>query len=261
MAVLNLTPDSFSDGGRFLEPSAALAHAKSLLQDGADVLDLGAESTRPGSTPVSLSEERNRLLPVLAILRDQLPRAILSVDTRKPELMLEAAAAGAHIVNDVEARRDPHLLRQLLAMNPELQYVAMHMHGTPETMQKNPLAGAAAVGAVAAFFAEEHARLVAAGFAPERIWLDPGVGFGKDDAGNAHLLRATARFAQQYNVAVGISRKGFLGRALDLPTPRERDTASKTLEFGLACAGARMLRTHEPKRLRRLLDAAGMGGR
>ncbi len=255
MGVINITPDSFSDGGSYHEPKAAVRHARRLLADGADILDLGAESTRPGATPLTETEEWLRLKPVLEALRKELPQVPLSIDTRKPGLMLTAAALGATLVNDVEGARDPATLKAL-AVFPDLSYLCMHMHGTPQDMQKCPLDGAAAVEAVDRFFDDRFKALTQAGFRPDRIWMDPGIGFGKTDAGNARLMREVPAFSARYNLAIGISRKGFLGRTLGIKEPKDRDAPSKTLEFGLACAGARMIRTHDVARLKNLLDLA-----
>lgn len=255
MGVINVTPDSFSDGGSFHDPTAAIRHARQLLADGADILDIGAESTRPGATPLSESEEWLRLKPVLEGLRRELPQAVLSLDTRKSGLMLTGAALGVALINDVEGARDPATLKALAGF-PGLSYLCMHMHQTPQTMQSQPLDGSGAVGVVTAFFDDRFKALRDAGFPPECIWMDPGFGFGKTDAGNACLMRAVPAFADRYNLAIGVSRKGFLGRTLSIKEPRDRDAASKTLEFGLACAGARMIRTHDVARLKKLLDLA-----
>jgi dihydropteroate synthase len=255
MGVVNVTPDSFSDGGDALSPRDALARCDELLRDGADLIDLGAESTRPGAAPLPADEEWTRLAPVLAALaqRDLVSR--VSLDTRKPDLMLRAADLGIALVNDVEGGRDAATLKAL-ARYPNLGYLAMHMHGTPETMQRHPLGGRAAVAAVTSFFAERAAALRAAGFAPERVWLDPGIGFGKTDAGNLRLMAEIPRWRGAHQVAVGVSRKGFLGRALGLPAPKDRDPPTKTLELGLWLLGARLIRTHDVARLRTLVDLA-----
>jgi dihydropteroate synthase len=259
MGVLNVTPDSFSDGGSYLDPQAALAHAEALSEAGAAIIDLGAESTRPGATPVPEAEEWRRLAPVLTHLAAHPPKAALSVDTRNPGTMLRAADLGVRYLNDVSGGAPPETLARLAAY-PGLSYIAMHMHGEPATMQRHPLGPAAATGAVDAFFADALTRLTAAGFSPDRVWVDPGFGFGKTDAGNVALMRALPRWTARYQVAVGISRKGLIGRILDLPNPADRDAPSKTLELGLAMLGARMIRTHEVGRLRRLLDLLDASG-
>jgi dihydropteroate synthase len=253
MGVLNVTPDSFSDGGAWLEPGAAVARAQELLADGADLLDVGAESTRPGATPVPEAEEWRRLAPVLqALERDGLVTKI-SLDTRKPALMLRGADLGVAVLNDVAGYPDPATLRRLAGYRG-LSFIAMHCHGAPETMQVDPLPAAAAVDAVSGFFDAATEALTAAGFGPERIWLDPGIGFGKTDGANLRLMAAVAAWAPRRQLVLGVSRKGLLGRALGIPRPADRDAPSKTLELGLAMAGAAMIRTHDVRRLKLLLN-------
>lgn len=256
MGVLNVTPDSFSDGGRYLDPAAAVDQALRLVEAGADVIDVGAESTRPGAKAVAVQEEWERLEPVLKRLGALGAKGLgarLSVDTRKPTLMRPAADLGVSFINDVSGVAPLDILTTLAEFQG-LQYIAMHMIATPETMQHEPLRGSAAVRAVDAFFATASERLAAAGFAAERTWLDPGIGFGKSDSGNLRLMAELPRWTSRYNVAVGVSRKSLIGRTLDIPVPADRDAPSKMLELGLAFAGAKMIRTHEVTKLRRLLD-------
>jgi dihydropteroate synthase len=255
LGVVNLTPDSFSDGGDTLAPRAALERCEALLRDGADLLDLGAESTRPGATPLSAAEEWARLEPVLTTLARRHLTARVSLDTRKPEIMRRGADLGITLINDVEGGRDSATLKAL-ARYVNLGYLAMHMHGTPENMQRQPLGSRTAVAAADAFFAEREDALRDAGFSPARIWLDPGIGFGKTDAANLRLMAEIPRWRAAHQVAVGVSRKGFLGRALGLAVPKDRDPPTKTLELGLWLLGARMIRTHDVARLRTLIDLA-----
>jgi len=253
MGVINVTPDSFSDGGLFLDPGAAAEQAHRLVADGADVLDIGAESSRPGAPAVDAAEEWRRLAPVLSRLVEEQPGVQVSVDTCKPELMLRAADAGAAIINDITGGAPGEVLARL-ARYPDLQYIAMHMHGTPKTMQNNPLIGGVAIAAVDEFFAHAHARLAAAGFAANRIWLDPGLGFGKTDRGNIQLMRHLPTWASRYRIAAGVSRKSLIGRSLGLPVPADRDGPSKMLELGLALLGTNLIRTHDVRRLKGLLS-------
>lgn len=251
MGVVNVTPDSFSDGGELATPEAAAARAALLVLEGADVIDLGAESTRPGAPPVDFAEEWRRLEPVLKILQKNHPQIPVSLDTRKPELMLRAADLGVVYVNDVEGGRQvpPEVLSRL-AKYPKMQYIAMHMQGNPETMQKNPLSADDAVKAVDGFFAERQAALLAAGFAAERIYVDPGIGFGKTDEANFRLMRDVTRWTTSFRVAIGISHKGFLRRAFKIDEPKKTDPATKKLELGLALLGVRVIRTHDVKGLK-----------
>lgn len=254
MGVLNVTPDSFSDGGSFLDPGVAVDQAQRLAETGADIIDVGAESTRPGAATLSPEDEWARLGPVLARLVKANFKAKISVDTRKPDLMLRVADMGVAYINDVGGATTSTAVLEKLARYPALQYIAMHMKEAPETMQREPLRGAHAVGAVDSFFTHTQKRLGDVGFSPDRVWLDPGIGFGKSDSGNLQLIAKVSTWAQSYNLCVGVSRKGFIGRALDISSPEDRDAPSKMLELGLAIAGAQMIRTHAVKDLRRLID-------
>lgn len=272
MGVVNVTPDSFSDGGLHLDADKAVETAFRLTDEGADLIDIGAESTRPGSLPVEVGDEWRRLEPVLERLAKRTLGARLSVDTRKSEIMLRAADRGVRFINDssgtADGRRpldpanagpDDDALRALAA-RADLDYCAMHMHGTPKTMQLDPLRGPEAVRAVDRFFAATRARFAQAGFGASRLWLDPGIGFGKGDAANLALLAAIPRWAAAGQVAVGVSRKGFIGRALGIEAPEERDGPTKMLELGLGIAGARLIRTHDVRRLARLRTLLAGGG-
>jgi len=250
MGVLNLTPDSFSDGGQFIGSRDAATHAQQLIDDGADIVDLGAESTRPGSKVISEAEEWRRLGPVLLEVLNM--GVLVSVDTYKPGIMRRAVDAGAQYINDV---RGGALLRDdelTVLAKTGISYVAMH--GSPgfETMQIAPLDAERAVQAVDTFFAGAHARLLNAGFAPSRIWLDPGIGFGKNDRANLALLRLSMQRASAYNLTLGVSRKSFIGRLLGIESPRERDQPAKMLELGLMLGGVKMIRTHDVKALARI---------
>lgn len=254
MGVVNVTPDSFSDGGRFLDPGAAYEQAEQLVANGADIIDVGAESSRPGSRPVSADDEWARLLPVLTRLANGRIKASISLDTRKPELMMKAADFGISYINDIEGGRDDKVLR-LLAERKTISYICMHMHGNPETMQKNPLRGTDGITAIGSFFEKKTQQLGACGFSPERIYLDPGFGFGKSDDLNAKILANTSVWAASgYQIAVGVSRKSFFSRTLGLEDPETRDAPSKICELSLAIMGARIIRTHNVERLAHLLS-------
>ena len=240
MGVVNVTPDSFSDGGRYAAPGAAIDHGRALLGEGADLLDLGGESTRPGSQPVPAVEQWRRIGPVVeALARDGVP---LSVDTASAEVAERALAAGARIVNDISALGDPAMARVVAAAGAGL--VLMHMRGTPADMQRDPRY-ADAPAEVAAFLAGRLEIAGRAGIARESIVLDPGVGFGK---AARHSLEVLARLAALTSldrpVLVGVSRKSFIGQILDLPVDQR-------LEGSLAAAaiavfqGARIVRVHD----------------
>ncbi len=243
MGVLNATPDSFSDGGRIRSPAQAAALARAMVAAGAGVLDLGAESTRPGARPVPAREERARLLPVLRAVRAAVS-VPLSVDTMKAEVAAAALDAGADIVNDVSAgRADRHMLP--LCARTGVPVVLMHMRGQPATMQRRP-AYHDVVADVTAFLARRAKVARDAGVARAAIVLDPGIGFGKTAAHNLALLgRLDALVALGYPVLVGVSRKGFIGRLLGGVHPAER-TYGTAAAVALAVArGARLLRVHD----------------
>lgn len=252
MGVVNVTPDSFSDGGKYLDPERACARARELVGQGADIIDIGAESTRPGAVELSLELEWERLAPVLKEVKGQIDKRIkISVDTKKPELMVRAAKLGVDIINDVSGLADAQTL-QYLALESKASYLSMHMKGSPESMQESPLTGGGVIGHVCEFFAQSYETLRQAGFCHERIWLDPGIGFGKTDQANLLLMANTPYFASRYQLALGISRKSWMGRLLGLGSPLERDPPSKIAEFALAVAGAKIIRTHDVQRLAKI---------
>ncbi len=241
MGVVNVTPDSFSDGGRFFAPGAAIARARVLLAEGADLLDLGAESTRPGAAPVPPAEQLRRLVPVLQALAAE-PGACVSVDTTSAEVACRALELGAHVVNDVTALGDPAMGGIVAGAGAGL--VLMHMRGTPATMQQDPR-----YDDVSREVRDELARKLdcarQAGIAEDRVALDPGIGFGKSVRHNYELLARLPELAALGRpVTIGVSRKSFLGLTLRLPVDQR-------LEGGLAAAavavfqGARIVRTHD----------------
>ena len=240
MGVVNITPDSFSDGGHYLDPKLAVAHARRLIGEGADILDIGGESTRPGAAPVSLDEERRRVLPVLEQLAaGNVP---VSVDTRKPALMREAIAAGASIVNDVTALSAPGAL-EAVAKSPAAVCL-MHMQGEPGTMQENP-SYRDVVAEVRDYLAGRVAVAQAAGIARDRIVVDPGFGFGKTVEHNLSLLRALAEFRPLGGALLaGISRKAMLGK-LTGREPQERVHASVAAALVAVQNGAHIVRVHD----------------
>lgn len=249
MGIVNVTPDSFSDGGQHANPTAALRHCEQLLADGADILDIGGESTRPGSPAVPLAEELARVLPVLqGAAKLGVP---ISIDTYKPEVMAAALDAGADIVNDVWALRRPGAL-DVVARHPSCGLCLMHMHRDPQTMHLAHMQGDA-LPQVLAFLGQQAARARAAGVAAARIVLDPGIGFGKSVAQNFNLLARQAELlAAGYPLLIGWSRKSSLGVALQggeasapLLPPAERVTASVAAALLAAERGAHILRVHD----------------
>jgi dihydropteroate synthase len=259
MAVLNLTPDSFSDGGEFSELAPALARASEVAGEGADLIDLGAESTRPGSAVVSPAVEWKRLEPVLARLHATSPIP-LSVDTRHAEVARKALDSGADLINDVSGLRDPEM-RRLLARSGA-PVVVMHMRGTPGSMQADTTYTDLR-GEVFDALAEAVATALEEGVGAEQILIDPGLGFGKSAAQSLELLRHLGEFRTLgYPVVVGASRKSFLGAALGGAGPKERLEAGLAAAVSAALQGAAVVRTHDVRptvRALRVADALRRG--
>jgi dihydropteroate synthase len=258
MGIVNVTPDSFSDGGRYLAPAAAIARCHELLAEGADLLDLGAESTRPGSLPVPAAEQWRRLEPVLAALRTARPDAVLSIDTRDAVVAERALALGVRIVNDVSSLADPGMAGVVSRAGAGL--VLMHMRGTPENMQRDT-AYADIIAEVAAFLGERLARAEAGGVARECVAFDPGIGFGKSAEGSVELLARLAELVSLGRpVVVGASRKSFLARLTgDEGPPIDRVPASLAAAALAVFAGAQLLRVHDVAatiRVARVAEAA-----
>ena len=254
VGILNLTPDSFSDGGLWRDPAAALGQARRMVADGADLLDLGGESTRPGSAGVSADEELARVLPVLRAIRAELA-APVSVDTRKAAVARAVLAEGADVINDVSALADPGMAPTLAATDAGL--VLMHMRGTPDTMQS-----LAAYDDVAAEVADELEpalrRAEEAGIEPERIVVDPGIGFAKTAEQNLELIARLDVVAERLArpVLLGPSRKAFVGALLGgIPAP-ERDAGTVGACVAGLARGARLFRVHQVKAARHALDVA-----
>ena len=243
MGVVNITPDSFSDGGRFFEPKSAIAQARALAEDGADIIDIGGESSRPGADAVPEEEELRRILPVLRSLSD-LP---VSVDTRRPRVMNEALAAGASMINDIEALSAPGALEAVAKSNCAI--CLMHKQGEPATMQRDPHYDDV-VREVKAFLEQRVKAARDAGIAADRIVVDPGFGFGKTLAHNLELLRHLEKFSSlKLPVLAGLSRKSSLakitGRAVG-----ERLAGSLAMALLALQGGARILRVHDVKETR-----------
>jgi dihydropteroate synthase len=249
MGIVNVTPDSFSDGGRFLAPERAIAHAQELVAAGADLLDVGGESTRPGARGVSAEEELARVAPVLAGLDDV--EAPISIDTSKAAVAEAALDAGAEIVNDVTALRSDPSIAGLCAQR-DCTLVLMHMQGTPRTMQENPTYDDV-VDDVKAFLAERIEFAVGEGIAEERIWVDPGIGFGKTVRHNLELLQRLGEVRELGRpIVVGTSRKRFIGTLTgrDVDDRLGGTIASNVLAM---TAGADVLRVHEVAEVRQAL--------
>ena len=243
MGIVNVTPDSFSDGGHHDDPKAAVSHGMTLLAQGADMLDIGGESTRPGAEPVSEAEELARILPVIGALRPQ-TSALISVDTYKPSVARAAIAAGADIWNDVSALQSPGAVH--VAAGLGCQVVLMHMQGDPQTMQQSPRY-ADVVGEVSDFLLARAQAAMTAGVVRDRIWIDPGIGFGKTPAHNLALLAHLDRIvALGFPVLLGASRKGLI-QTLDPLARAPADRLGGSLAAALAGArsGVAAVRVHD----------------
>ena len=242
MGIVNVTPDSFFDGGRFLDAGAAVAHALALVEQGAEIIDVGGESTRPGALPVAEPEELRRVMPVIEQLAGRI-KVPISIDTAKPSVARAALAAGASIVNDVGAGREDGALWRVVA-EARAGYVCMHAQGTPQTMQAEP-AYTDVVREVREYFSERLRRLSDCGVGRDQVILDPGIGFGKTVEHNLRLLGAARSFSSlERPVLLGVSRKSFIGKLLGA------ELAAR-LPGALACAclavaaGVQIIRAHD----------------
>ena len=252
MGVLNVTPDSFSDGGEFLDPRSAIDQGLCMAREGADLIDVGGESSRPGAEPVSASAEIERVIPVVEGLRSEIDLPI-SVDTYKPAVAKEALNAGADVINDITALRDGQEMARLVAES-RAGLVLMHMRGTPRTMQADT-EYADLVGEVCALLGERAAFARRAGVGADQIVLDPGIGFGKSVEGNLELLARLPELAELgFPILVGPSRKSFIGRILDRPA-REREWGTAGAVAVAALMGASIVRVHD---VRSMVDVVRM---
>jgi dihydropteroate synthase len=261
MGILNVTPDSFSDGGRFFDQVHAARHGTQMVADGADLIDVGGESTRPGSDPVPVAEELARVLPVIGRLVDEVPGIPISIDTRKAEVAAAALDAGASIVNDVSGGRDPEVFDVVRERRAAI--VLMHMKGEPKTMQEAP-AYDDVVAEVRGYLSERVEAAEFAGIEAERIAIDPGIGFGKELEDNLVLMRGLDALLELGRpVLVGPSRKRFIGALLgDLP-PEERVEGTAGAVAWLVTRGAHIVRVHDVReivRVVRVVDALARAG-
>jgi dihydropteroate synthase len=245
MGVLNVTPDSFSDGGQFADATAAARHAQSMLENGADLFDVGGESTRPGSQPVAPDVQVARVVPVVRAIAEMNLPVTMSVDTTRAAVAEAALDAGAHVINDISAARDdPDMLA--LAASRDVPIVLMHMQGTPATMQANPHY-ADVTAEVIDFLTARVEAAVSAGILRENVLLDLGIGFGKTVSHNLELLRKLAEIAGETDrpLVVGTSRKGFIGRVTGESDPSRRLFGTAATVAWAAANGAGVLRVHD----------------
>ncbi len=253
MGILNCTPDSFSDGGRWPDNEAALKHAETMISEGADIIDIGGESTRPGAQTIKVETEKQRVLPVISELKRRQPDIVISIDTNKTEVADAALEAGADIVNDISAGRSAGMFECVADHNAGM--ILMHMRGTFQSMQ-NDTEYNDVVAEVHEYLADRASRAIKAGVRKDRIWLDPGIGFGKNDDGNLKLLAHVSDLAALgYPVVIGASRKSFIGRI----TGAEIDNRLPgSLGAIIQCLGVGriIVRVHDPGPTRQFLDIA-----
>ncbi|WP_018970175.1 dihydropteroate synthase [Rubritalea marina] len=241
--ILNVTPDSFSDGGKFINVSQAVQHAIGMLQDGAEIIDIGGESTRPGSLPVSADEEIKRVVPVIQALREA-SNCLISIDTSKAEVARQAIEAGADIVNDVSGlTQDVNMPR--VCAETGVGVIVMHRQGTPDTMQVNP-EYQDVVREIRKFFEERYRTLTRLGVNPQSLCFDPGIGFGKTLEHNLELLhRLSGLIVNNRPIMLGVSRKSMIGAILGLEDAQSRDAGTAALTATGRMAGAQIHRVHE----------------
>ena len=249
MGVLNVTPDSFSEGGRYFEIDSAIAHAKTMVKEGADIIDIGGESSRPGALSISADEELARILPVVEALVSEIPVPI-SIDTYKAHVAHRALQSGAHIVNDITALNGDSAMASVVSeMHAGL--VLMHMKGNPQTMQHSP-AYQNVISEILLYFQECISEAEKNGIHPDRILIDPGIGFGKTAEHNLEILRRLRDF-QSLNkpILIGTSNKSFIGKILNLPVNDRLEGTAATVAWAIA-QGADVVRVHDVKAMRRV---------
>jgi dihydropteroate synthase len=256
MGILNITPDSFSDGGQFTGINEALQQVERMLAEGMDIIDIGGESTRPGSAPVAAADQQQRVIPVITAIRQQLKSAILiSIDTTSSEVAKAALAAGANIINDVSAGQDDESILALAAQT-NAPVILMHSQGSPKTMQDNPFYNDV-VREVIEFLKKRIHAALKAGIKKENIAIDPGIGFGKRKQDNLDLLaHLDALVALGFPVLLGASRKRFMGTICDVAEPSELVTATAITTALGVMAGVRIFRVHDVKENRQAADIA-----
>lgn len=259
LAILNITPDSFYDGGKFLNLEDALKQAEKLIQEGADIIDIGGESSRPGSVPISVEEEKKRVIPVIKEIKKSFPQIPLSIDSYKYEVVKEALENGVEFINDIYALRYSPQIIQLLKNFPKTKIILMHMQGTPQTMQLNPHYPKGVVEEIKEFFIERVKFLLDNGISTDRVILDPGIGFGKNTQHNIDILKNLDEFKNlilegknlSFPILIGLSRKSFIGRILGseenpLP-PQDRYEGTIVLHTYCILKGVDYLRVHDVK--------------
>jgi len=252
MGILNVTPDSFYQPSRFHDPESAISRGTAIFNEGADIIDIGGESTRPGAQPVSESEEIERIVPVIQTLHAQIPAATLSIDTMKPGVAKAALQAGASLINDVGGFQLPEMIE--LAASHKVDICVMHMQGTPQTMQLNPAYPNGVTAYLLQWFDEKIAQLLKQGIKEKHIILDPGIGFGKSVADNLEIIHNLPKFKRLgFPILLGVSRKSFLSKIINKPTV---DLLPATLGINTLALLAHIdiIRVHDVKEHRTLIN-------
>ena len=248
MGILNATPDSFSDGGKFNTTKKATDHALNMIDDGADIIDIGGESTRPGSKQISLSEEINRTIPIIKSLRKLNDSILISIDTSKSEVAHQAMEEGADIINDVASYNNDLNMPEIVRKH-EAGIILMHMQGTPENMQIDPSYDNV-VGEVSEFLNKKILDSIESGILKESIIIDPGIGFGKNINQNLTLLKNLDKFTKVHPTLIGLSRKSFIGKIIGEKDPKDRLAGSLGAAAFSIIQGAHILRVHDVKETR-----------
>lgn len=253
MGVLNVTPDSFSDGGEFLEIDAALKHTEKMIKDGAHIIDVGGESSRPGAIKVSIEEEIDRIMPIIASIKDRF-ETIVSIDTYKSRVAREAVLeAGADIVNDISALRFSENMAETIA-RLDVPIILMHIKGTPENMQKDPVYSDV-IAEIKRYFINNIDLALAKGIKKEKIIIDPGIGFGKNVDHNIEIIRKLNEFKQfEAPILIGLSRKSFLGAISGETDPMEREAETIAANLIAVKNGANIIRVHNVKNAVKSID-------
>ena len=252
MGILNVTPDSFSDGGNFLSPSNALKHAENLIREGADIIDVGGESSRPGSSPVTIAEELKRVIPVINLIKKNFPDILVSIDTYKSEVASEAISFGADLVNDITGLKGCDKMASLISKT-KVPIVIMHMRGKPKNMQDDTRYSDL-ISEISFFFKSQVDLAKSYGIKNDKIILDPGIGFGKSLDQNFIILKNINKFCDLgYPILIGTSRKSFLTKTLKTNSD---DVIEGTIASSLFCIlnGASILRVHDVKKIKRSVE-------
>ena len=251
MGIVNVTPDSFSDGGKYFGIEASLEHSERLLKDGADILDIGGESSRPGAKPVSIEEEMDRVLPLITKIHSEFPHVIISIDTTKAQVAEEAIKAGANIINDISGLTNDKNMVNIVA-NYEVPIVIMHMQGKPETMQDKPFYNDLIIDIIS-FFQERIKYASKFGIKKDQIILDPGIGFGKTFLDNFKLINHLEKFCDLgLPILIGPSRKSFIGNALNEEPEFRIEGTSAAIAAGIL-RGARIVRVHDVYQMKKVV--------